>query len=78
MATAWLFTLPCAGVIGAAAEALARAIGTSGVFLDLAALAALAAVIYWRSRASKVDHNNVNAEWTGSVVPAEPEPAAAA
>jgi hypothetical protein len=35
-------------------------------------------VIFWKSRASKVDHNNVNDEWTGTVAPAEPEPAAAA
>ena len=35
-------------------------------------------MIYWRSRGNKVDHNNVNDEWTGSVAPAEPEPAAAA
>ena len=41
-------------------------------------LAALAAVIYYRSRGSKVDHNNVNAEWSGTVAPAEPEAAAAA
>ncbi len=41
-------------------------------------LAALAGAIYWRSRATKVDHNNVNDEWSGRVAPAEPEPAAAA
>ena len=52
--------------------------GTPGVIVDLFILAAVAAVIYWRSRGSKVDHNNVNDEWTGSVAPAEPEPAAAA
>jgi inorganic phosphate transporter, PiT family len=78
MATAWLFTLPCSALAGAAAEALARAIGTSGVFLDLILLAVLAAVIYWRSRASTVNHQNVNAEWAGTVTPAEPEPARAA
>jgi PiT family inorganic phosphate transporter len=48
------------------------------VVLDLVVLAALSAVIYWRSRATKVDHNNVNDDWTGSVVPAEPEHAQAA
>jgi inorganic phosphate transporter, PiT family len=79
MATAWLFTLPSAAVVGAGAYALADAIGgTTGVVIDLIILAAIAALIYWRSRASKVDHNNVNDEWTGSVAPAEPEPAAAA
>jgi inorganic phosphate transporter, PiT family len=79
MATAWLFTLPSAAVVGAGAYALAHVIGGStGVVIDLVILAAIAAVIYWRSRASKVDHNNVNDEWTGSPAPAEPEPAAAA
>jgi PiT family inorganic phosphate transporter len=78
MATAWLFTLPCSALVGAAAEGLARAIGTSGVFLDLILLAVLAAVIYRKARANKVDHNNVNAEWTGTVAPAETEPATAA
>jgi PiT family inorganic phosphate transporter len=80
MATAWLFTLPAAGVVGAGAYALAHAVsGTPGVLVLLVILAAIAGVIYWRSRANKVDHNNVNAEWTGSVAPAEqPEPAKAA
>jgi PiT family inorganic phosphate transporter len=78
MATAWVFTLPSAGAVGAAAEAIAHGIGgTAGVVSDLVILAAIAGVIYYRSRGSKVDHNNVNAEWAGSVVPAEPEPAAA-
>jgi inorganic phosphate transporter, PiT family len=78
MATAWVFTLPSAALVGAGAEALAHAIGgTLGVVIDLIILAAVAGFIYWRSRGSKVDHNNVNDEWTGSVAP-EPEPAAAA
>ena len=41
-------------------------------------LLAVVAVIYIRSRGSKVDHNNVNDEWQGGVAPAEPQPAAAA
>jgi inorganic phosphate transporter, PiT family len=78
MATAWVFTLPSAAIVGAGAYALAHGIGgTIGVIIDLLILAAIAGVIYWRSRASKVDHNNVNDDWTGSVAPAEPEPAAA-
>jgi PiT family inorganic phosphate transporter len=47
------------------------------VVIDLLILVAVSAFIYWRSRATKVDHNNVNDEWTGSVAPAEPQPAAA-
>jgi inorganic phosphate transporter, PiT family len=79
MATAWVFTLPSAALVGAGADALARAIGgTPGVIVDLLILLAVVAVIYWRSRASKVDHNNVNDEWDGGVAPSEPEPAAAA
>ena len=82
MATAWVFTLPCAGVVGAGAYALAHAIGgDAGVIVDTIILVAIAGGIYWRSRSTKVDHNNVNAEWTGTVAPptepAVPEPAAA-
>ena len=78
MATAWLFTLPAAAIVGAGAEALAHAIGpTAGVIVDLVILIAVAGFIYWRSRATKVDHNNVNDEWTGSVAPAEPVSTAA-
>jgi PiT family inorganic phosphate transporter len=70
MATAWVFTLPSAALVGAAAYGIADGIGgTFGVVVDLIILAAIAGFIYWRSRGSKVDPNNVNAEWTGSVAP---------
>ncbi len=70
MATAWVFTLPSAAVVGAAAYGLAYGIGgTAGVIIDLVILAALSGLIYWRSRATKVDHNNVNSQWTGGVSP---------
>ena len=79
MATAWVFTLPCAAVVGAGAEFLANAIhGSPGVIVVLIILAAIAGIIYWQSRKNRVDHSNVNDEWTGSVAPAEPETAAAA
>jgi inorganic phosphate transporter, PiT family len=78
MATAWVFTLPCSGLVGAGAYALADGVhGTLGVFVILIILAGLSGLIFWRSRQSKVDHNNVNAEWTGGVAP-EPEPASTA
>jgi inorganic phosphate transporter, PiT family len=78
MATAWVFTLPSAGLVGAGAYGLAHGIGgTVGVAIDLVVLAALCGLIYYRSRSNKVDHNNVNAEWAGTVAPVEPEPAAA-
>jgi len=74
MATAWVFTLPSAGLVGAASYGIADSIhGTPGVIAILVILAALSGLIYWRSRGTKVDHNNVNAEWTGTVVPAEPD-----
>jgi len=76
MATAWLFTLPSAGLVGAGGYALAHVIGgTAGVIVDLVILIAVAAAIYIRSRKSAVSHENVNAEWAGSVAPAPPEPA---
>jgi PiT family inorganic phosphate transporter len=79
MATAWVFTLPAAGLVGAGAFELAHGIGGSaGVIVDLIVLIALSGVIYWRSRATKVDPKNVNDEWTGGVAPKVPEPAAAA
>jgi PiT family inorganic phosphate transporter len=78
MATAWVFTLPSAGLVGAGAYALAHVIGgTTGVIVDLLILLAVAAFIYLRSRGSKVDPSNVNDEWTGSVAPAESQPVAA-
>ena len=79
MGSAWLLTLPCSALVGAGAYALANAVhGTAGVILILIILAVLVAFIYYRSRKAKVDHKNVNAEWSGTVAPAEPEPAAAA
>jgi inorganic phosphate transporter, PiT family len=73
MVTAWLLTLPAAGVVGAGAYALANAIGgTTGVMIETIILVAIAAAIYWRSRKTKVDHSNVNSEWTGGVAPSEP------
>jgi inorganic phosphate transporter, PiT family len=70
MATAWVFTLPSAAIVGATAYGIAYGIGgTIGVIIDIIILAALSGFIFWRSRATKVDHNNVNAEWTGGVAP---------
>jgi hypothetical protein len=61
MATAWLFTLPAAGLVGAAAYALASTIGgTAGVVVDLVLLVAVAALIYLRARKTNVNHRNVS------------------
>lgn len=70
MATAWLFTLPAAAVVGAGAYALAHTIGGAvGVIVVFAILVAVAVLIYLRSRQAPVRPDNVNAEWTGSVAP---------
>jgi PiT family inorganic phosphate transporter len=74
MATAWLFTLPMAGLVGAGAYGLAALIGgTPGVIVDMVILIAVATFIYLRSRRTAVSPENVNAEWTGSVAPPESE-----
>ncbi len=53
----------------------------AGIIVDLVLLIAVATTIYLRSRTSRVGHDNVNEEWTGSVAPpatsTAPEPAAA-
>ena len=82
MATAWLFTLPSAAVVGAGAYYLAHAIGgDAGIIVDLVLLIGVATTIYLRSRTTRVGHDNVNEEWTGSVAPptttTAPEPATA-
>jgi PiT family inorganic phosphate transporter len=70
MATAWLLTLPAAGVVGALSYTIAHGIGGDpGVFVVLAILIAISIVIFAGSRKNAVSHNNVNADWTGSVVP---------
>jgi inorganic phosphate transporter, PiT family len=73
MGIAWLITLPAAGIMGAASYFIANAIGgIAGIVVDLVILVVVAGVIYWRSRGSRVSPDNVNADWTGSVAPAEP------
>jgi inorganic phosphate transporter, PiT family len=76
MATAWLFTLPTAALVGAGAEGIARAIGgLAGVLVDVVILLAIASFIYLRSRKTAVGVHNVNDEWTGTVAPDERQPA---
>jgi len=76
MATAWLFTLPCAALVGAGCEALAKAIhGLPGVLVALAILIAIATLVFIRAHKNRVGHDNVNEEWSGTGAP-EPEPAA--
>jgi inorganic phosphate transporter, PiT family len=78
LVTGWLFTLPMAGLVGAGSYALASGIGgTAGVIVDGVLLLGVIAAIYLRSRKAKVNHENVNDEWTGTVLPAVSEPIAA-
>jgi inorganic phosphate transporter, PiT family len=73
MATAWVITLPAAGLVGAGCYALAHGIGgTAGVAVGLVLLIAASGFIYLRSRGDKVDASNVNAEWAGKVTPSAP------
>ncbi len=68
MATAWLITLPAAGLVGAVTYWVVHGIGGyAGAIVGFALLVAVAAAIYLQSRKTKVDHNNVNAEWKGDL-----------
>ncbi|MBV9721707.1 MAG: anion permease [Mycobacterium sp.] len=68
MATAWLITLPSAGVVGAVTYWIVHEVGGfPGAIIGVALLVATASAIYLQSRKSKVDHNNVNAEWKGDL-----------
>ena len=79
MATAWVLTLPSAGIVGALAYAAAHGIGgVAGVIVIFIVLAACAAGFFLRSRKNAVTANNVNTEWSGSLTPATPATAAAA
>jgi inorganic phosphate transporter, PiT family len=71
MVAAWLITLPAAAVVGAAMWWIGHLIGgRSGAIVIVVVLLALAGAMYWRSRKSPVNHDNVNAEWEHT--PAEP------
>ncbi|WP_406209985.1 inorganic phosphate transporter [Kitasatospora sp. NBC_01560] len=73
MAVAWLFTLPASGGVGAAAYWAANGIGgTLGVVVIFILVLLASTAFYLASRQRPVTPENVNATWTGSVVP-EPE-----
>src|SRR6202035_2185200 len=68
MATAWLVTLPLAGLVGAVTYWIVHLIGGyPGAIVGFGLLVAVSTAIYIRSRRVKVDHKNVNAEWEGSL-----------
>jgi phosphate/sulfate permease len=68
MGTAWLVTLPLAGLVGAVTYWIVHLIGGyPGAIIGFSLLVAVSAAIYIRSRRVKVDHKNVNADWEGSL-----------
>jgi PiT family inorganic phosphate transporter len=70
MATAWVFTLPSAALVGAGAYEIAHEIGGDlGAAVLFALLLVLGGGIYLASRRSAVSAKNVNAEWDGGVAP---------
>jgi PiT family inorganic phosphate transporter len=74
IAVAWAFTLPMAGLVGAAAFFVANRLGGTVGAVVVFVLAVVMAGSFWlASRRAPVDARNVNDEWTGSVVP-RPQP----
>jgi PiT family inorganic phosphate transporter len=78
MVIAWVLTLPAAGLVGAVCWFLANAIGGAlGVAVVFAILVAAAAGMYFRSRRTAINPDNVNSEWEGGLAVHEhpsPEP----
>ncbi|MEU1285871.1 inorganic phosphate transporter [Kitasatospora sp. NPDC005856] len=75
MVVAWVLTLPAAGLVGALAYWVANGIGgTAGVVTIFVVLVLASIAFFLASRHPAVTPENVNAAWTGSVVP-EPAPA---
>ena len=68
MASAWLVTLPAAGVVGAITYFLVHAIGGyPGAIVGFAVLIAVSAAIWLQSRKAPIDHTNVTADWEGNL-----------
>ena len=68
MATAWLITLPAAGLVGALTYFLVHGIGGYvGAIIGFLALVGVSFAIWWQSRKEPIDHSNVNNEWEGSL-----------
>ncbi|MDT4950128.1 MAG: inorganic phosphate transporter, PiT family, partial [Pseudonocardiales bacterium] len=68
MATAWLVTLPSAGIVGAVTYFIVHGIGGfAGASIGFALLVTVSGLIYLQSRKAPIDHKNVNDEWEGSL-----------
>ncbi|GAA2628119.1 phosphate transporter [Paractinoplanes durhamensis] len=75
MITAWLITLPAAGVVGALMWGIGHLIGgLAGALVVFALLVAAAVAVWLRSRRAPIGSHNVNDDWD---VAAGPEHAAA-
>ncbi|GGF96103.1 putative low-affinity inorganic phosphate transporter [Rhodococcoides trifolii] len=74
MATAWLITLPAAGLVGALCYFLSHVIGgLPGILVVFAILIAAATWMYLHSRKTPINPDNVNDEWdSSSTSPAVP------
>ncbi|MGW4378907.1 anion permease [Kitasatospora sp. NPDC004531] len=70
MVAAWVLTLPAAALVGASAYWVADGIGgTAGVVVVFGVLLLASAAFFLASRHPAVTPENVNAAWTGTVVP---------
>jgi phosphate/sulfate permease len=68
MGVAWLITLPLAGLVGAVTYWVVHGIGGyPGAIIGFLMLVGVSTAIYIRSRRVKVDKNNVNDDWEGSL-----------
>ncbi|MDH2414082.1 inorganic phosphate transporter [Nocardioides sp. CER19] len=64
MAIAWLLTLPCAGLVGAAMWGLGNLFGLGvGSVVEVVILLALAGYLYWHAQKTPVGVHNVNDDW---------------
>jgi PiT family inorganic phosphate transporter len=68
MASAWLITLPSAGIVGAITYFIVHLIGGfAGATVGFLLLVAASAAIWLQSRKAPIDHKNVNAECEGNL-----------
>ncbi|GAA4600844.1 PiT family inorganic phosphate transporter [Actinoplanes octamycinicus] len=70
MVSAWVITLPAAGLAGAVMWWISDLIGgLAGALAIFAVLVLLAGFMYHRSRREPIDHNNVNDDWDAPATP---------
>jgi len=72
MVGAWVLTLPAAAAVGAVAFKLASVIGgAAGIAVVAGAVLVFVIAIFTMSRRARINHENVNDAWTGTVLPQE-------